>query len=435
MQQFVRARGFGLAAIGLALGLFPFVSAAQDDPPVPKYYLGALGGYMFPDAARDADGGYNLHGVGGVTLAESLAIELNAFGSSTNRKTDSSQSDSYMGGGIDLALGTPAPGNPFFLIGGGAIEQDIYQVSKTSAYGSLGLGVYLPFSLAGELWRLEGRYNVVFNEHPALATEDLLDDGRVNFGVLFTFGKQAVAQAAVEEQSEAAAAEAPAAPASEPTSAVAIADADGDGVADGQDQCPDTPRWIRPDANGCTPDSDGDGVDEARDDCPGTPTGTQVDAEGCEPKPEVAQGPLDEDHDGVVDGQDACPRTIPRYDIDEKGCIKPEDVTLRAVHFDLESSRLTGDGYKLLRQVGASLAADPRLRLEVGGHADSTGQNQFNTKLSLERAEVVRDFLSYLGIAEDRFTVKGYGETKPLSDNKTDEARAMNRRVEFRRID
>jgi len=114
--------------------------------------------------------------------------------------------------------------------------------------------------------------------------------------------------------------------------------------------------------------------------------------------------------------------------------VRPENITLRNVHFDLESSRLTADGFVLLRQVGAALKADPEMRLEISGHADATGSNRHNEKLSVRRAEVVHDFLNYLGIAQSRMVLKAYGETKPVADNKTLEGRATNRRVEFRKL-
>jgi OOP family OmpA-OmpF porin len=199
---------------------------------------------------------------------------------------------------------------------------------------------------------------------------------------------------------------------------------------------------VRPDANGCTPDLDGDGVDEAHDSCPDSPAGVPVDANGCPPAPEpppqeslqAPQAAADADHDGVPDGEDACPHTPAGLEVDEKGCVRPENVTLRNVHFDLESARLTADGYVLLRQVAAAMKAEPALRLEVSGHADSTGSNRYNEKLSVRRAETVHNFLNYLGIPQARMVLKAYGETKPVADNQTDEGRASNRRVDFRRL-
>ena len=427
MLQRTRAWGRLLLATCLASSCVGVAFAQDDYDYLPQWYAGPLAGLALPDSARNADQGPNLQFVIGAVLAESLAVELNAFGSTLKSNVAGADDDSLLGAGLDLTLGTPAPGNPFFMVGGGAVEQDLGGVKQTNTFGNLGLGVYLPFQFGRELWRLEGRYNIVFNDHPSLPAEELLEDGRINLGVLFTFGE-------LERPESLEAAE-------------AAPDADGDGVPDAIDKCPDTPKWVRPDANGCTPDIDGDGIDEAHDCCPNSPPGTPVDPNGCPPAPEppaqpqdsllapqAAQAPLDEDRDGVADDQDACSHTPTGLEVDEKGCIRPENVTLRNVHFDLESARLTADGFVLLRQVAASMRADPEMRLEISGHADASGSNRYNEKLSVRRAEVVHDFLNYLGIPQGRMVLKAYGETKPVADNKTLEGRATNRRVEFRKL-
>lgn len=419
-------KAWGRAAVRGALATILLVTggvagAQYDDEPLPTWYVGPLAGFATPDTARDSRTGINLQLVGGYVFAESVAVELTAFGTKFDSNTDGGPETELTGGGLNLALGTPAGGNPLFLIGGGSVQHSIADVKQSETYAELGLGIYLPFTIGGELWRVEGRYQAIFTDHPALPDEDMVEDLRVNLGFLFAFGReqpQPAADSEVETVGE----------------AVAIADEDGDGVADAIDQCPGTPAWVRPDANGCTPDSDGDGVDEAHDDCPGTPPGTTVDADGCEPR--AAPMPAaDADRDGVEDAIDACPHTVPKFNVDAKGCLVPEDVTLRNVHFDSSSSRLTGDGYQLLRSVAASLNAQPGIRLEVSGHADSSGGAKMNQELSRERARVVRNFLTYLGIAGDRLTLKAYGEDQPLTDNKTKESRSYNRRVQFRRLD
>ena len=113
----------------------------------------------------------------------------------------------------------------------------------------------------------------------------------------------------------------------------------------------------------------------------------------------------------------------------------PEDFTLRGVHFDSSSSQLTAYGYTLLRSLAASMKAQPGIRLEVGGHADKSGNKAANQRLSQERADVVREFLIDAGIAANRLTAKGYGDSQPVNDNSTLELRAFNRRVQFRRTD
>jgi OOP family OmpA-OmpF porin len=84
--------------------------------------------------------------------------------------------------------------------------------------------------------------------------------------------------------------------------------------------------------------------------------------------------------------------------------------------------------------VAASLKTLPDVKVEVAGHCDWIGSEAYNQKLSIQRAEAVRDYLIKNGVKAESLTFIGYGETKPLADNKTDEGRALNRRVELRRI-
>ncbi|HSO22666.1 MAG TPA: thrombospondin type 3 repeat-containing protein, partial [Chondromyces sp.] len=88
-------------------------------------------------------------------------------------------------------------------------------------------------------------------------------------------------------------------------------DDDGDGVANHLDRCPDTPKGVTVDAEGCPVDSDGDGVPDYLDKCPGTPAGVKVNADGC---------PIDSDGDGVPDARDLCPDTPRGMAVDANGC-------------------------------------------------------------------------------------------------------------------
>jgi OOP family OmpA-OmpF porin len=77
------------------------------------------------------------------------------------------------------------------------------------------------------------------------------------------------------------------------------------------------------------------------------------------------------------------------------------------------------------------LGANPSSPVTVEGHTDSIGSNQYNQKLSERRANAVRQYLIEKGIASSRIQVIGYGEERPIADNKTAEGRAKNRRAEF----
>ncbi len=79
------------------------------------------------------------------------------------------------------------------------------------------------------------------------------------------------------------------------------------------------------------------------------------------------------------------------------------------------------------------LKENPQLKVEIGGHTDESGNEKANQAISEKRAESAKKYLmDKFNIAADRMTVKGYGATKPIADNSTQEGRAKNRRVEFK---
>jgi OmpA-OmpF porin, OOP family len=213
-------------------------------------------------------------------------------------------------------------------------------------------------------------------------------------------------------------------------------DSDGDGVFDGIDRCPDTPARAIVDARGCPIDSDGDGVYDGLDRCPETPAGAVVDESGC---------PIDSDGDGVYDGIDRCPDTPSGVKVDERGCPIPTSIRetelldtglirLSNVRFESGKATLRPESYVVLREVGAILARWPQLRIEIGGHTDSIGPEDFNLRLSEQRAQAVYEWLveNFPSASTSQYIVRGYGESRSIATNDTAEGRAENRRVEFR---
>jgi outer membrane protein OmpA-like peptidoglycan-associated protein len=75
---------------------------------------------------------------------------------------------------------------------------------------------------------------------------------------------------------------------------------------------------------------------------------------------------------------------------------------------------------------------NPTIKIELSGHTDSKGSDDYNQRLSESRAKACVDYLISKGIKADRMVWKGYGETKPIDTNDTDEGRANNRRTEFK---
>jgi OOP family OmpA-OmpF porin len=110
-----------------------------------------------------------------------------------------------------------------------------------------------------------------------------------------------------------------------------------------------------------------------------------------------------------------------------KGC----HVALYGVLFDFNKSTLQPSSDATLQPVATLMAADKTLRLEVQGHTDNVGNDTYNQTLSEGRAKAVVAWLTQHGIAGDRLTAKGYGKTRPVADNGSDEGRARNRRVEI----
>ncbi|NML63858.1 OmpA family protein [Hymenobacter sp. RP-2-7] len=204
-------------------------------------------------------------------------------------------------------------------------------------------------------------------------------------------------------------------------------DTDNDGVADSDDKCPNTPAGVRVDASGCPLDSDGDKVPDFQDKCPNTPSGVQVDASGC---------PLDRDGDGVPDFQDRCPdRAGPASN---KGCpeMKAEakktlNEATKYIQFNFDKATLKPSSYPKLQQMVQILNEYPDYSLSIAGHTDSKGDDNYNLRLSYERATTARTYLLSKGIAAERIEARGYGETKPIATNDTDAGRALNRRVDF----
>ena len=101
------------------------------------------------------------------------------------------------------------------------------------------------------------------------------------------------------------------------------------------------------------------------------------------------------------------------------------------INFDTGKATIKPDSDQTLDSAAAALKAAPNLKIEVAGHTDNVGSSQANEKLSDERAKAVMAALVKRGITANRLTAKGYGQSSPVADNRTEEGRAKNRRVEL----
>ena len=175
-------------------------------------------------------------------------------------------------------------------------------------------------------------------------------------------------------------------------------------------------------------DSDKDGILDKNDNCPNTPLGTKVGVSGCEI---VAKIEKDSDCDGVLDSQDKCPNTTKGTVVDNSGCLleKPENL---GVLFATDSAKINSLDQKKFDKYIAYLKKVPTSKIILEGHTDSIGSAKYNLILSQKRANAVKDKLISMGIEASRIEVIGYGETKPLVANDTEENRQKNRRVTAR---
>jgi len=243
-------------------------------------------------------------------------------------------------------------------------------------------------------------------------------------------------------------------------------DNDKDDILDPLDNCPNE---AGPEKTGGCPDKDGDGIIDSKDACPTQPEDKDgfEDEDGC---PDV-----DNDKDGILDGTDACPddagplenKGCPRKDSDGDGFFDDEDACVQKpgiawpdnpkkngcppkltlieieddeikikqqVQFDTGKATIKPASAKLLGEVGLVVRSSPNIKkVSIHGHTDDVGEDDYNMKLSQDRAEsVMRWLVEKEKVEADRLESKGFGETQPIASNRTSRGRQENRRSEFK---
>ncbi len=116
--------------------------------------------------------------------------------------------------------------------------------------------------------------------------------------------------------------------------------------------------------------------------------------------------------------------------LDEEG-----HVAVYGIYFDIDRAVLKLGAEKVLVEMVKLMKNNPKLKIEIQGHTDNTGEAHHNLDLSTRRAETVRKFLLAYGVEAARVLSRGYGEEKPVASNDTEEGRALNRRVELIKTD
>ncbi|MEL7004102.1 MAG: PorP/SprF family type IX secretion system membrane protein, partial [Bacteroidota bacterium] len=176
-----------------------------------------------------------------------------------------------------------------------------------------------------------------------------------------------------------------------------------------------------PDNSNDTPEVDEEAVDDTQDEA----IESKEDNEVTSPIPVVKEEESKPDEDKVKEAAE---------EIDEDSTLTPEEkeVLEKTVQFDFNTGNLDEESRVFLDRVANILIRRKGLNVELIGHSCDLGPEHINANLSIERAESVKKYLIDKGISENRFTVKGLGESEPMKDNGTEAGRQDNRRVEFK---
>lgn len=362
------------------------VASAADVEPT----IGAMLTYTQPAAVRDVDSR-----MPGLQLSADLPWQplagwrLQAVASLLQwERLDGRGDDRQYQLGLDMLRPfQPLAGtNPYAVAGLAAAREEVAGEGSIQPTLSLGGGLFWPLLDSALQLRLDLRAQLQHNDYEtggaANSGRTILMDGRFGVGLSWLFaGDSGMCQGAACGET--------------------VADADGDGVADSEDLCLESLPSAVVDHTGCEPatlrDSDSDGVLDAQDRCPATPLGSVVDAEGCA-------------------GEAA--------------------VVLEGVNFEFDSDVLTAEARDVLAPIATLLNGGlSAIRLEIAGHTDDLGGDDYNQALSARRAYAVKDYLAGLGVDPARLVATGYGALRPVADNSTEDGRALNRRVVFRVMD
>ncbi len=213
-----------------------------------------------------------------------------------------------------------------------------------------------------------------------------------------------------------------------------IPDSDNDGVVDSKDDCPNT--FGLGEFNGC-PDSDGDGVMDKEDTCPNV-AGTMA-LNGCP----------DTDGDGITDADDNCPNVAGT--VANNGCEEPKQEVVnqpvvpqltqseydsiwnlsKTISFDTDEFVIKEASNPTIDKIIAIIKKYPTAYVKVIGHTDAKASTEYNQRLSISRAQYVKDYLLNNGLQGYNISIEGKGETEPIASNLTNEGRSKNRRVEI----
>jgi OOP family OmpA-OmpF porin len=110
------------------------------------------------------------------------------------------------------------------------------------------------------------------------------------------------------------------------------------------------------------------------------------------------------------------------------------DYNFKNIQFEFNSGILKTDAYPILDKAAAEMKKDPSVRFVLNGNSSAEGTEEHNMTLSVERANAVKTYLVNTGVGAANLDIKGYGESKPISPNTDEASRALNRRVEIKKL-
>jgi OmpA-OmpF porin, OOP family len=224
------------------------------------------------------------------------------------------------------------------------------------------------------------------------------------------------------------------------------ADRDGDGIPDHLDLCPDVPG-LR-DLGGCPepeepvaapvePVKPAEPVQKKETPVQPVKAAPVVESAPVPPPAPVAE-PVsgDRDGDGVPDRIDRCPDTPGPASNDGCPVLSAEDrsvldLAMRSVQFEVGSATITPESFRTLDRIAEIMNRYRDYQLIINGHTDNVGRPTSNLALSEERAKACYNYLISRGIRAERMIHSGFGDARPLTGNRTEEGRGINRRVEF----
>ncbi len=357
-----------LLGAAIASCMVPSMASAAEEG---TWYLNPAIGYQVFDGSRDLTSTEVALFGAEYVLSKDWGVELRGLYSvAASDRNIRAQDQKILGSSIDMLRyfslgGQNAKFTPYLAAGMGVIEAD-YESGRYDSQTQLNAGGGVRYTI-DEKWSVRADTRLVYG------TDHETQDGNASIGLSYAFGGS---------------------PAPAPAPMPVSNDSDADGVVDGVDQCSGTPAGVAVDAKGCALDKDGDGVPNYRDKCPNTPAGRQVDKFGC------------------------------------KFVIKHSESIKLEINFPNNSDAIPVAYAAELKKVAAFMTKFGGVKAVVEGHADSNGAAAYNKQLSQRRADSVRKALIRdYNIAENRLSAVGYGEERPIADNKTSEGRRANRRV------